>query len=105
MPDWAVSFRYLTEYRKVQQSGIWKNSVLPCRCPSMSLSVSRSVFVFMNMTMSVNCLVHFDPIRRNWFRRSWLSTIVAIGLQNPMLSRNKVQILWCMIFIDLLCRW
>jgi hypothetical protein len=33
--------------------------------------------------MENNCLAHFDPNRRNWFRISQLATIVAIGLWKP----------------------
>jgi hypothetical protein len=29
-------------------------------------------------------------------------TIHAISLQNPMLNRNQVQILYCRMFVDLL---
>jgi hypothetical protein len=32
-------------------------------------------------------------IQRNWFRLSWLATMVAVGIWIPMLSRNQAQIL------------
>jgi hypothetical protein len=47
----------------------------------------------------------FDPSRRNWFRIFRLVTIIAIGLRTPMLSQKQVQVLYFMMFIDLLEGW
>ncbi len=51
------------------------------------------------------CLALLDLSRRNWFRISRLVTIIAIGLRTPMLSQNQVQVMYFMMFIDLLECW
>jgi hypothetical protein len=52
------------------------------------------------------CLAHFHSIleEKNWSHISRLTTIVAICLGNLMLSPNQAQFLWCMMFVDWLCR-
>ncbi len=49
--------------------------------------------------MESDCLTLFDPSQRNWFRKSQLTSMVAIDLQKPY-AKTKLGKYTCMMFID-----
>jgi hypothetical protein len=56
-----------------------------------------------NCKLLLNIIVTpLDPVGEIGSVHSSFEIMIALGLQNPMLNRNRTQILNCMVFIDLL---